>query len=121
MRGNVPESLANRLGPMAMETGAAAPVAPSSDMRARLGTAPPPRNQPLDSRLGRSVDQNRVNSQTVSRRRRSDTPATVTPASTTGNRRAPCGRRELNQTVCCFGTVQIPAVGDNVRRTCRRS
>ena len=29
VRGNVPESLANRLGPLAMETGAAAPVAPS--------------------------------------------------------------------------------------------
>ena len=82
VRGNVPESLANRLGPLAKETGAAAPVARSSDGRARLGTAPTPRNQPLESRLGRSDDQNRVNSQTVSRR--SDTPATATPASTTG-------------------------------------
>ena len=35
VRGNVPESLANRLGPLAMETGAAAPVAPSSDVRER--------------------------------------------------------------------------------------
>ena len=60
VRGNVPESLANRLGPLAMETGAAAPVAPSSDVRVRLGTAPPPRTQPLESRLGRSVDQNKV-------------------------------------------------------------
>ena len=68
VRGNVPESLANRLGPLAMETGAAA-----------LGA---PRTQPLESRLGRSVDQNRISSQTVSRR--SDTPATATPASTTG-------------------------------------
>ena len=41
VRGNVPESLTNRLGPLAMETGAAAPVAPSSDVRERLGTAPP--------------------------------------------------------------------------------
>ena len=82
VRGNVPESLANRLGPLAMETGAAAPVAPSSDVRERLGTAPPPRTQPLESRLGRSVDQNRTSSQTVSRR--NDTPATATPASTTG-------------------------------------
>ena len=49
VRGNVPESLANRLGPLAMETGATAPVAPSSDVRARLGTAPPPRTQPLES------------------------------------------------------------------------
>ena len=49
VRGNVPESLANRLGPLTMETGATAPVAPSSDVRARLGTAPPPRTQPLDS------------------------------------------------------------------------
>ena len=119
MRGNVQESLANRLGPLAMETGAAALVDLSSDVRARLGTAPPPRIQPLESRLGRSVDQNRISSKTVSRR--SDTSATATPASTTGNRRAPCRRRELNQTVCCFGTVQIPAVGDDIRQTCRRS
>ena len=84
-RGNVPESLANRLGPLAMETGATAPVAPSSNLRARLGTAPPPRTQPLESRLGRLVDQSRISSQTVSRR--SDTSATATPASTTGNRR----------------------------------
>ena len=82
VRGNVPESLANRLGPLARETGAAAPVTPSSDVRTRLGTAPPPRTQPLESRLGRSVDQNRISSQTVSRR--NDTPATATPASTTG-------------------------------------
>ena len=82
MRGNVQESLANRLGPLAMETGAAAPVDLSSDVRARLGTAPPPRIQPLESRLGRSVDQNRISSKTVSRR--SDTSATATPASTTG-------------------------------------
>ena len=77
VRGNVPESLANRLGPLAMEAGAAL----SSDVRARLGTAPPPRTQPLESRLGRSVDQNRISSQTMSRR--SDAPATATPASTT--------------------------------------
>ena len=82
VRGNVPESLANRLGPLAMEIGAAAPVVPSSDVRSRLGTAPPPRTQPLESRLGRLVDQNRVSSQTVSRM--NHTPATATPASTTG-------------------------------------
>ena len=70
------------IGPLSMETVAVAPVAPSSDKRARLGTAPPPRNQLLESRLGRSVDQNRISSQAVSRR--SDTPATATPASTTG-------------------------------------
>ena len=82
VRGNVPESVANRLGPLAMETGAAAPVAPSSDVREGLGTAPPPRAQPLESRLGRSVDQNRTSSQTVSRR--NDPPATANLASTTG-------------------------------------
>ena len=82
VRGSVPESLANRLGPLAMETGAAAPVAPSSDVRESLGTAPPPRSKPLESRLGRSVDQNQNSSQTVSRR--DDPPATATPASTTG-------------------------------------
>ena len=46
------------------------------------GTAPPPRTQPLESRPGRSVDQSRISSQTVSRR--SDTSATAIPASTTG-------------------------------------
>ena len=81
VRGNVPESLANRLEPLAMETGAAAPVAPTSDVRERLGTAPPPRRQPLESRLGRSVHQNQTTSQTVSRT--SNPPATATPASTT--------------------------------------
>ena len=39
VRGNVPKSLVNRLGPLAMETGAAAPVAPSSYVRERLGSA----------------------------------------------------------------------------------
>ena len=78
VRGNVLESVVNRLGPLAMETGAAVPVALSLDVRARLGTAPPPRTQPLESRLVRSVDQNRINSQTVSRR--SNTHATATLA-----------------------------------------
>ena len=82
VRVKVPESLANRLGPLAMETGAAAPVAPSSDVRERLGTNPPPRTQPMESRLRRSVDQNWNSSQTVSRR--NEPPATANPASTTG-------------------------------------
>ena len=81
VRGNVPESLANLLGSLAMETGAAAPVALSSDVRERLGTAPPPTRQPLESRLGRSVDQNQTTSQTVSRT--SNPPATASPASIT--------------------------------------
>ena len=80
VRGNVPESLANRLWPLVMETGAAAPVAPSSYVRERLGTASPPRRQPLESRLGRSVDQSQTSSQTVSRT--SNPPATANPAST---------------------------------------
>ena len=82
IRASVPESLVNRLGPLAMEMAAAAPVAPSSNVKERLGTAPPPRTQPLESRLGRSVDQNRNNSQTVSRR--NDPPATANPASAAG-------------------------------------
>ena len=82
VRSSVPESLANRLGPLAKEPGAAAPVVPSSDVRERLGTAPPPRRQPLESRLGRrSVDQNQTSSQTVSRT--DYPPATATPDSTT--------------------------------------
>ena len=42
-RASVPESLVNRLGPLAMETAAATTVAPSSNVRERLGIAPPPR------------------------------------------------------------------------------
>ena len=80
VRGNVPEPLANRLGPLAMETGADAPVTPSSNVRERLGTAPVPRRQPLESRLGRSVDQNQPRSMTVSST--SNLPTTATPAST---------------------------------------
>ena len=82
IRAGVPDSLVNRLGPLATETATAAPIAPSSNVRERLGTAPPPRTQPLESRLGRSVDQNRNNSQTVSRR--NDPPATANPASVAG-------------------------------------
>ena len=63
-----------------METRATAPVAPSSDVRERLGTAPPPRRQPLESRLGRPMDQCQTSSQTISRT--SNPPATATPAST---------------------------------------
>ena len=63
-----------------METGATAPVAPSSDVRGRLGTAPPPRRQPLESRLGRSIDQSQTSSQTISRT--SNPPATETPTYT---------------------------------------
>ena len=82
IRASVPESLVNRLGPLAMESAATAPVAPSSNVREGLVTAPPPRTQPLKSRLGRSVDQNRNNSQTVSRR--NDPPASANPASAVG-------------------------------------
>ena len=83
IRKTVPESLVNRLGPLATETVAAATVAPSSNVRDRLGTAPPPRPQSIGSRLGRSVEQNnRNNSQTASRR--NDPPATTNPASIAG-------------------------------------
>ena len=75
VRGNVPEPLASRLGPLSMETGATAPVAPSSDVRERLVTAPPPRRQPLESRLGRPIDQSQTSSQTVART--SNPPATA--------------------------------------------
>ena len=119
MRGNVPESLANRLGPLAIETGAAAPVAPSSGVRGRLGTAPPPRRQPLESRLGRSVDQSQTSSQTVSRT--SNPPATAAPASTANpSTRATPAEGELSQAACCFGTVHTPAIGDSIKRTCQR-
>ena len=64
-----------------MEMVAAAHVAPSSDVREWLGTAPLPTRQPLESRLGRSVDQNQTTSQAVFRM--SNSPATATPASTT--------------------------------------
>ena len=83
IRAIVPESLVNRLGPLAIETVVAAPSTPSSNVRERLGTAPPPRIQPLESRLGRSVVQNRNNSQTVSRR--NDPTATANPAPAAGS------------------------------------
>ena len=79
-RVNVPEPLAKRIGSLVMETGATAPVAPSSDVRERLGTAPPPRRKPLESRLGRPIDQSQASSQTISKT--SNPPATATPAST---------------------------------------
>ena len=120
IRATVPESLVNRLGPLAMETAAAATVAPSSNVRDRLGTAPPPRTQPLESRLGRSVDQNRNNSQTVSRR--NNPPATANPASVAGpSTNAPCQRRESNQAAGRFGTDRTLVIGDSTRWTCRRS
>ena len=78
VRGNVPEPLASRLGPLAMETGAVARVAPSSDVRERQGNAPSPRRQPLESRLGRQTDQSQTSSQTVAR---TNNPSTATPAS----------------------------------------
>ena len=80
VRGNVPELFVNRLGPLTMETGATVPIAPSSDVRERLGTAPPPRRQPLESRLGRSTDQGQTSSQTTLRT--GNPPATATPAAT---------------------------------------
>ena len=49
IRASVAESLVNRLGPLAMETAAATPIAPSSNVSERLRTAPPPRTQPLES------------------------------------------------------------------------
>ena len=82
VRGSVPESLVNRLGPLATERGTGTPTAPSSNVSERLETAPPTRTQPLESRLGRSVDQNRNSSQIVSRR--NDPPATANPASAAG-------------------------------------
>ena len=112
IRASVPESLVIRLGPLAT-------VAPSSNVRERLGTAPPTRTQPLESRLGRSVDQNRNNSQTVSRR--NDPHATANLLQQPGRLRAPCQRRELNQAACCFGTDQTLVIGGSTRRTCQRS
>ena len=82
IRASVPESLVNRLGPLAMETATTASIAPSSNVKERQGTGPPAITQPLESRLGRSVIQNRNNSQTVSRR--NDPPATANPASVAG-------------------------------------
>ena len=80
VRGNGPEPLANRLGPLAIETGATPPVDSSLDVREKLGTAPPTRRQTLESRLGRPIDQSQTSSQTISRT--SNPPATAIPAST---------------------------------------
>ena len=78
MRGNANGNANN--SPRAPDNGDGCNCSRRSELR--LGTAPPPRTQPLESRLGRSVEQSRISSQTVSRR--SDTSATATPASTTG-------------------------------------
>ena len=78
VRGNVPDPLASRLAPLALETGATAPVAPSSEVRERLGTAPPPRRQPIESRIGRPMDQSQTSSQTVAR---TSSPPATAPAS----------------------------------------
>ena len=108
VRGNVPEPLANRLGPLAMETGATTPVAPSSDVRERLGTAPPPRRQPFESRFGRPIDQSQTSSQTVSRT--SNPPAMVpAPAGSPPTSATPAKGIEPNSVLP--GTVQIPAIG----------
>ena len=74
----MPGPLANRLGSLTSEAGVAAPAAPSSDVWKRLGTAPPPRRQSLESRLGRP---NKTSSQT-------STSASNLPATTP----APAGR-----------------------------
>ena len=63
VRSNVLQPLANRLGPLASEASGAASAAPSPDLRKMLGTAPPPRKQSLESRLGRPNDQNQTSSQ----------------------------------------------------------
>ena len=119
VRGIVQESLANRLGYLTMETGATAPVAPSSDVRARLGTDPPPRTRGWRADLADWLIRAglaprpclggviRLPQQLLLRQQ--------------DNRRAPCRRRKSNQTVCCSGTVQIPVVGDNIRQTCRQN
>ena len=49
VRGNVPEPLASRLGSLVTEASGAAVAVPSSDVREKLGTAPPPRRQPLET------------------------------------------------------------------------
>ena len=71
----MPEPLASRLGPLVTEARSSAPAAPSSDVRERLRTAPPPRRQPLESRLGRPNDQNQTTCQTSARA--SNLPATT--------------------------------------------
>ena len=119
VKGNVPKPLTNRLGPLAMEMRATAPVAPSSDVRERLGTAPPPRRQPLESRIGRPIDQSQTSSQTISRT--SNRPPRQVLLLQEAHRRVPCRRKELSQAACCVGTVQIPAVGDIIKRLCQRT
>ena len=64
VRSNVPEPLANRLGPLASEANNVTPAAPSSYVKETLGFAPPPRRQPLESRIVRPNDQNIKSSKT---------------------------------------------------------
>ena len=118
VRGNVPETLANGLVPLAMETGAAAPVAPSSDVRERLGTAPLPRRQPLESRLGRSIDQNQPRPHTVSRT--SDPPTTATPASTASQSTSAMPLEGVEPSSVLLWNRPDPSNWDNIRWTCQR-
>ena len=120
IRATVPESLANRLGPLATETVGAVTVAPSSNVRDRLGTAPPPRPSRLEAD---SADRwNRITE--------------ITPRPRLGGTirlprqillrlrdrlQVPCQRRESNQAAGCFGIDQILVIGVSIRRTCRRS
>ena len=76
--GNVPEPLASRLGPLETDMGAVAPLAPISDVREILGTAPLPRSKSLESQLRRQTDQSQTSSQTVAR---TINPSTANPAS----------------------------------------
>ena len=119
IRASVPESLVNRLGPLAMETAAATPIAPSSNVRERLGLLLLPEHNRLKADSGDQGFRTGITPRpclggTIRQPRQ-------TLLQQQDRLRAPCQRRELNQAACCFGTDQTLIIGDSTRRTCQRS
>ena len=115
IRASVPESLVNRLGPLAMKTAAATPIAPSSNVRELL--------LPEHNRLKADSGDQWFRTGITPRQCLGGTirPPRQTPLQQQDRLRAPCQRREWNQAACCFGTDQTLVIGDSTRRTCPRS
>ena len=119
-RASVPDSLVNRLGPLAAETATAAPIAPSSNVRERLGGL---LLFPGDNRLKADSGDQLMRTGITPRPCLGGTtrPLWQILLQQQDHRQAPCRWKELNQAACCFGTVRTLVIGDSTRRTCQRS
>ena len=114
VRSNVPEPLANRLKPLAQETSAATPAAPSSDVGEKLGTAPPPRRQPFKRRLEDLTSKNPTSSQASTSA--SNFPATIpVPAGNSSSNLAPV--EEVESANVLPWNPPDPVHGDSTRLT----